>query len=198
MSQNKRVFGQWTAVRGKLARDDAREAYVTGPAADGMIRPLASFWSFQEAVRYAKHRQKVEEENVIIKIGGPMGERVWLNLTVKTDQLEKLPEELQIKVEKAEKSNSEWSLFALNDVPLRIVSHLYVTKATFFGSHGGGTEFGMYAFFSEEGKYEEREIGYNGGYCTSVLSDVDIESAKKFALTYERMGREASLSFREK
>lgn len=60
MSENKRVFGRWTAVRGKLSGEDAREAYVTGPAGDGVIRPLASFWNFQEAVRYAKQRNEVE------------------------------------------------------------------------------------------------------------------------------------------
>ena len=62
MSENKRVFGQWTACRGKLSRDDAREAYVTGPAGDGVIRPLASFWNFQEAVRYAKQRSEVNDD----------------------------------------------------------------------------------------------------------------------------------------
>lgn len=125
-----------------------------------------------------------------------MGERVWLDLNIKTNEIDKLPEELQITLEEADNTNPEWSRFSLTDVPLRVIDKLYTTQATFFGSCGGGVEYGMYAFFSEKGKYEEREIGYNGGYCTLVLSDVDIESAKKFALTYERMEKEASLSFR--
>lgn len=49
-------FGRYTAVRGKLAVDDARAAYVTGPTKEGRIAPLASFWSYEEAVRGARER----------------------------------------------------------------------------------------------------------------------------------------------
>lgn len=42
------MTARYIAVRGKLDRDDARAAYVTH---DG--RPVASFWFYEEAVRYA-------------------------------------------------------------------------------------------------------------------------------------------------
>lgn len=52
---------KYTAVRGKLAQDDAREAYVTGPTLDGRIAPIASFWHYEEAVRYAEKRNGIAE-----------------------------------------------------------------------------------------------------------------------------------------
>ena len=55
MSESK-TFGPYTAIRGKLATDDARSAYVTGPSGDGTIRPLASFWSYAEAEAWARAR----------------------------------------------------------------------------------------------------------------------------------------------
>jgi hypothetical protein len=54
----------YTAVLGKLGRDDARAAYVTGPTSDGGIRPIASFWRYEEAVRYAnEHNAKAEAKS---------------------------------------------------------------------------------------------------------------------------------------
>lgn len=47
-------FGAYTAVEGKLDPQDSRAAYVEGPAIDGTIRPLASFWYYSEAVAWAK------------------------------------------------------------------------------------------------------------------------------------------------
>jgi hypothetical protein len=46
--------GAYTAIEGKLAIDDARAAYVTGPTKDGRCAPIASFWRYEEAVAYAK------------------------------------------------------------------------------------------------------------------------------------------------
>jgi hypothetical protein len=62
-------FGDYEAVEGKLAIDDARAAYVTktvggdnlgpnawgGPSSTRPRRaPVASFWSYDEAVRHAR------------------------------------------------------------------------------------------------------------------------------------------------
>lgn len=46
--------GTYTAVEGKLAPDDSRAAYVE----NGLGQPIASFWTYGEAVRYAKERAK--------------------------------------------------------------------------------------------------------------------------------------------
>lgn len=46
--------GTYTAVEGKLAADDSRAAYVE----NGLGQPVASFWTYDEAVRYAKERAK--------------------------------------------------------------------------------------------------------------------------------------------
>ena len=50
----RQVFGEYTAVRGKLDREDSRSAYVIGPCSDGTLRPIASFWNYEEAVQRAK------------------------------------------------------------------------------------------------------------------------------------------------
>ena len=52
---NRRKFGPYTAIEGKLGLGDARSAYVTGPLPTGRIAPLSSFWHFEEAVRWAKN-----------------------------------------------------------------------------------------------------------------------------------------------
>lgn len=46
----------YQAVRGKLSPMDSREAYVTGPALNGRVCPVASFYSYEEAARYALRR----------------------------------------------------------------------------------------------------------------------------------------------
>ena len=71
-------FGDYEAVEGKLASDDARAAYVTktvggenlGPNAWGGASstrsrraPVASFWSYEDAVRYAREQAGGGEEN---------------------------------------------------------------------------------------------------------------------------------------
>lgn len=48
----------YTAIKGKLDPSDRREAYVTGPCADGSIRPIASFWFYSEAIAFAKKRNE--------------------------------------------------------------------------------------------------------------------------------------------
>jgi hypothetical protein len=48
------VFGQYIAVEGKLSTSDSRKAYVLGPTTTGVIRPIASCWSFAEAVIWAR------------------------------------------------------------------------------------------------------------------------------------------------
>ena len=45
--------GCYIAYEGKLAIDDAREAYVTENGT-----PIASFWNIYEAIRYAKEMNK--------------------------------------------------------------------------------------------------------------------------------------------
>lgn len=57
-------FGKYTAVDGKLAAGDYREAYVTGPTQDGRIAPLASCWSFDDAERLARrmHKKSLEAQ----------------------------------------------------------------------------------------------------------------------------------------
>lgn len=52
-------FGPYSAYKGKLAYNDSREAYVTGPDLTGRICPIASFWSVDEAIRWIK---KLHEE----------------------------------------------------------------------------------------------------------------------------------------
>jgi hypothetical protein len=52
MGRNK--YGDYEAIKGKLSRDDSREAYVTGPTPSGRTAPLASFWSLEEAKRWAR------------------------------------------------------------------------------------------------------------------------------------------------
>lgn len=47
-------FGQYEAIEGKLDRLDSRHAYVTGPASDGVTRPISSHWDFGDAVRKAR------------------------------------------------------------------------------------------------------------------------------------------------
>lgn len=56
MGSRRETFGRYTAIEGKLSTEDARAAYVTGPAGDGVIRPIASFWSYAEAVAFARKR----------------------------------------------------------------------------------------------------------------------------------------------
>lgn len=63
MEDNIRQFGKYTAIRGKLAPDDARAAYVTGPTLSGRIAPLASYWSFEEAVAGAKRMHENSKED---------------------------------------------------------------------------------------------------------------------------------------
>ena len=55
-TRNKRTqkFGDYEAVEGKLDRQDARSAYVTKTLSDGRRAPIASFWNYEEAVRYAR------------------------------------------------------------------------------------------------------------------------------------------------
>lgn len=60
--ENQRAYGRYTAVRGKLSKDDARVAYVTMPVGiNGRIAPIASFWSFDEAVRWAREHHERDE-----------------------------------------------------------------------------------------------------------------------------------------
>jgi len=47
------VVGPYTVVKGKLDIQDYREAYVIGPIG-GRQAPIASFWSFAEALIWAK------------------------------------------------------------------------------------------------------------------------------------------------
>lgn len=54
------THGKWTAVRGKLGEGDAREAYVLGPAGDGVTRPVASMWRWEEAVAFARRKHATE------------------------------------------------------------------------------------------------------------------------------------------
>jgi len=56
-----KTFGSFTAYRGKLSNDDARSAYVTGPTISGRIAPLASFWYFEDAVRWAKEQHELRD-----------------------------------------------------------------------------------------------------------------------------------------
>lgn len=46
-------FGGYTAIEGKLDPGDSRAAYVTAAGS-----PVASFWSFEDACRYAAKRAK--------------------------------------------------------------------------------------------------------------------------------------------
>jgi hypothetical protein len=55
------VRGRYTAIKAKLAQDDARDAYVTGPCESGRIAPLASFWRWEEAVRWAEFMDKEDK-----------------------------------------------------------------------------------------------------------------------------------------
>ena len=57
------TFGEYTAVRGKLNREDSRGAYVIGPCADGTLRPIASFWTYTEAVQRAKEWAEIAKED---------------------------------------------------------------------------------------------------------------------------------------
>ena len=50
----KEKFGEYQAVEGKLSRNDSRMAYVVGPTLKGEIRPLASCWTFEDAVALAR------------------------------------------------------------------------------------------------------------------------------------------------
>ena len=46
----------YTAVNASLGVGDSRKAHVTGPDLNGRICPVASFWTFEEAVAWAKAR----------------------------------------------------------------------------------------------------------------------------------------------
>ncbi len=58
-------YGEYTVYEGKLAVDDARGAYVTGPTIAGRIAPLASYWNVSDAVREAKRM----DENRVTMLG---------------------------------------------------------------------------------------------------------------------------------
>jgi hypothetical protein len=49
---------KYTAVNAPLGMSDSRKAHVTGPDLNGRIRPVASFWSYAEAVSWAADRNK--------------------------------------------------------------------------------------------------------------------------------------------
>ena len=48
--------GAFTIHRGKLSRDDSRAFWGEGPAGDGRIAPLASFWNEGDARRWLAER----------------------------------------------------------------------------------------------------------------------------------------------
>lgn len=60
MSRRER-FGDYEAVEGKLSKDDSRSAYVTKTFPDGARRPIASFWWYEEAVRWAREHAERDE-----------------------------------------------------------------------------------------------------------------------------------------
>ena len=65
---------KYTAVRGKLNQDDAREAYVTGPCDDGSVRPIASFYRFEEAVLWAAQMAAAAEAQPRLPFSVPPGD----------------------------------------------------------------------------------------------------------------------------
>jgi hypothetical protein len=67
--QRRFTMGDYTAIEGKLDADDARRAetnsdyvyYVIGPVSGGRRAPIASFWFYEEAVRYVRRLAQREE-----------------------------------------------------------------------------------------------------------------------------------------
>lgn len=50
------AFGCFTVYEGKLGDGDHRNAFVEGPTESGRIAPLASFWTVDDARRWARER----------------------------------------------------------------------------------------------------------------------------------------------
>lgn len=63
--------GDYIAVEGKLDREDSRSAYVTKTFPDGARRPVASFWHYSEAVRWAKEHAEEDERGKEAEERGP-------------------------------------------------------------------------------------------------------------------------------
>jgi hypothetical protein len=59
--QRRFTMGDYTAIEGKLDADDARRAYVIGPVSGGRRAPIASFWFYEEAMRYVRRLAQREE-----------------------------------------------------------------------------------------------------------------------------------------
>lgn len=57
MNEPKKVYSQgaYAAYEGKLAHNDSRNAYVTGPDKTGRICPIASFWNINDAIQWIKN-----------------------------------------------------------------------------------------------------------------------------------------------
>ena len=49
---------KYTAINEPLNMSDNCKAHVTGPDINGRVCPVASFWSYEEAVAWAAERNK--------------------------------------------------------------------------------------------------------------------------------------------
>ena len=56
-------FGEYRVYHGKLAYDDSREYFVTGPTMTGRIAPIGSYWNVGDAIRSARQMSRKRKQH---------------------------------------------------------------------------------------------------------------------------------------